>query len=326
VEYSIPIGRLGCSGQLPENEGKEADLARLLWPHPKRIINGKEVQMKKVTIHTLMDKKKNKQPITWLTAYDYPMAQLEEKAGVDIILVGDSIGMTTFGYESTLPVTMDLIIPHTQAVRKGAPNVFLIGDMPYMTYQISTEEAIRNAGRFMAECACDAIKLEGGREVLDTVKAMIRATIPVVGHLGLTPQSIAMFGGFKAQGRDASTALRIIEDAQALEEAGVFMILLEGIPPEVARVITEKAKVPIVGIGAGPHVDGQCLIVHDMLGMFQAFTPKFVKRYANIGEQIVKALETFKEDVNKGEFPAPEHCYKMPEEEVQKLLKMLAQK
>ena len=282
--------------------------------------------MEKVTIHTLMDKKKNKQPITWLTAYDYPMAQLEEKAGVDIILVGDSIGMTTFGYESTLPVTMDLIIPHTQAVRKGAPNVFLIGDMPYMTYQISTEEAIRNAGRFMAECACDAIKLEGGREVLDTVKAMIRATIPVVGHLGLTPQSIAMFGGFKAQGRDASTALRIIEDAQALEEAGVFMILLEGIPPEVARVITEKAKVPIVGIGAGPHVDGQCLIVHDMLGMFQAFTPKFVKRYANIGEQIVKALETFKEDVNKGEFPAPEHCYKMPEEEVQKLLKMLAQK
>jgi 3-methyl-2-oxobutanoate hydroxymethyltransferase len=297
-----------------------------LGPHPKRIINGKEVQMKKVTIHTLMDKKKNKQPITWLTAYDYPMAQLEEKAGVDIILVGDSIGMTTFGYESTLPVTMDLMIPHTQAVRKGAPNVFLIGDMPYMTYQISTEEAIRNAGRFMAECACDAIKLEGGREVLDTVKAMIRATIPVVGHLGLTPQSIAMFGGFKAQGRDASTALRIIEDAQALEEAGVFMILLEGIPPEVARVITERAKVPIVGIGAGPHVDGQCLIVHDMLGMFQAFTPKFVKRYANIGEQIVKALETFKEDVNKGEFPAPEHCYKMPEEEVQKLLKMLAQK
>ena len=282
--------------------------------------------MKKVTIHTLMDKKKNKQPITWLTAYDYPMAQLEEKAGVDIILVGDSIGMTTFGYESTLPVTMDLMIPHTQAVRKGAPNVFLIGDMPYMTYQISTEEAIRNAGRFMAECACDAIKLEGGREVLDTVKAMIRATIPVVGHLGLTPQSIAMFGGFKAQGRDASTALRIIEDARALEEAGVFMILLEGIPPEVARVITERAKVPIVGIGAGPHVDGQCLIVHDMLGMFQAFTPKFVKRYANIGEQIVKALETFKEEVNKGEFPAPEHCYKMPDEEVQKLLKMLAQK
>jgi 3-methyl-2-oxobutanoate hydroxymethyltransferase len=282
--------------------------------------------MKKVTIHTLMDKKKNKQPITWLTAYDYPMAQLEEKAGIDIILVGDSIGMTTFGYESTLPVTMDLMIPHTQAVRKGAPNVFLIGDMPYMTYQVSTEEAIRNAGRFMAECACDAIKLEGGREVLDTVKAMIRATIPVVGHLGLTPQSIGMFGGFKAQGRDASTARRIIEDAQALEEAGVFMILLEGIPPEVARVITERAKIPIVGIGAGPHVDGQCLIVHDMLGMFQAFTPKFVKRYANVGEQIVKALETFKEDVAKGEFPAPEHCYKMPEEEVQKLLKMLAQK
>ncbi|MBM4329985.1 MAG: 3-methyl-2-oxobutanoate hydroxymethyltransferase [Deltaproteobacteria bacterium] len=279
--------------------------------------------MKKVTIHTLMEKKKNKQLITWLTAYDYPTAQLEEKAGIDIILVGDSIGMTTFGFDSTLPVTMDLIIPHTQAVRKGAPNTFLIGDMPYMTYQISNKEAVRNAGRFMAECGCDAIKLEGGREILDTVKALIKATIPVVGHLGLTPQSIAMFGGFKAQGRDAATALRIIEDAKALEEAGVFMILLEGIPPEVGKIITERAQIPIIGIGAGPHTDGQCLIVHDMLGMFEAFTPKFVKKYANIGEQIVKALEAFKEDVYKGGFPGPEHCYKMPEAEVQKLKEML---
>lgn len=279
--------------------------------------------MKKVTIHTLMEKKKNKQLITWLTAYDYPTAQLEEKAGIDIILVGDSIGMTTFGFDSTLPVTMDLIIPHTQAVRKGAPNAFLIGDMPYMTYQISIQEAVRNAGRFMAECGCDAIKLEGGREILDTVKALIKATIPVVGHLGLTPQSIAMFGGFKVQGRDAATALRIIEDAKAQEEAGVFMILLEGIPPEVGKIITERAQIPIIGIGAGPYTDGQCLIVHDMLGMFEAFTPKFVKKYANIGEQIVKALEAFKEDVHKGGFPGPEHCYKMPEAEVQKLKEML---
>jgi 3-methyl-2-oxobutanoate hydroxymethyltransferase len=281
---------------------------------------------KKVTIHTLMKKKRDQEPITWLTAYDYPTAQLEEKAGIDIILVGDSIGMTIFGYDSTLPVTMDLLIPHTRAVRKGAPNAFLVGDMPYMSYQISPQEAIRNAGRFMAECGCDAVKLEGGREVIDTVKALIKATIPVVGHLGLTPQSIAMLGGFKAQGRDADTAMRIIEDAKALEEAGVCFILLEAIPPEVSKLITQNAQVPIIGIGAGPHVDGQCLIVHDMLGMFEAFTPKFVKKYADIGDQIVQALEAFKEDVNKGAFPGPEHCYGMPEEEAQKLERYLAEK
>jgi 3-methyl-2-oxobutanoate hydroxymethyltransferase len=279
--------------------------------------------MEKVTVHTLLEKKRKRQPITWLTAYDYPMAQMEEKAGIDIILVGDSIGMTTFGYESTLPVTMDLLIPHTAAVRKGAPNVFLIGDMPYMSYQVSIEEAIRNAGRFMAECGCDAVKLEGGREMLDVVRAIVRATIPVVGHLGLTPQSIAMLGGFKAQGRDASTALRIIEDAKALEEAGICLLLLEAVPPEVGKIITEKASIPVCGIGAGPHVDGQCLIVHDMLGMFEAFTPKFVKRYATIGEQIVKALGDFREDVEKGAFPGPEHCYGMPKEETEKLRGLL---
>jgi 3-methyl-2-oxobutanoate hydroxymethyltransferase len=279
--------------------------------------------LKKITIHTLLEKKKAKQAITWLTAYDFPMAQFEEKAGIDIILVGDSIGMTTFGYDSTLPVTMDLLIPHTQAVRKGAPNVFLIGDMPYMTYQVCPQEAVRNAGRFMAECGCDAIKLEGGREVLDTIRAIIRATVPVVGHLGLTPQSIAMLGGFKAQGRDAAAAVRLIEDAQLLEEAGVCMILLEAVPPEVAKIVTERAQIPIVGIGAGPHVDGQCLIVHDMLGMFEAFTPKFVKKYANIGGQIVAALKEFTQDVARGGFPAVEHCYKMPEAELLKLKELL---
>jgi 3-methyl-2-oxobutanoate hydroxymethyltransferase len=279
--------------------------------------------VKKVTVHTLIEKKKAKQPITWLTAYDFPMAQFEEKAGIDIILVGDSIGMTTFGFTSTLPVTMDLLIPHTQAVRKGAPNVFLIGDMPYMTYQVCPKEAVRNAGRFMAECGCDAIKLEGGREVLDTIQAILRATVPVVGHLGLTPQSIAMLGGFKAQGRDAAAAMRLIEDARLLEEAGVSMILLEAVPPEVAKIVTERAQIPIVGIGAGPHVDGQCLIVHDMLGMFEAFTPKFVKKYAKIGEQIVSALKEFTADVARGGFPSPEHCYKMPEAELNKLEQLL---
>jgi len=279
--------------------------------------------MEKVTIATLMAKKLKRQPITFLTGYDYPMAQMEEKAEIDIILVGDSIGMTVFGYDSTLPVTMDIMISHAAAVRRGAPNVFLIGDMPYMSYQVSIEEAIRNAGRFMAECGCDAVKLEGGREVFDVVKAIVKATIPVMGHLGLTPQSIAMLGGFKAQGRDARTALRIIEDAQALEEAGISLLLLEAVPPEVAKIITERARIPVIGIGAGPHVDGQCLIAHDLLGMFEAFTPKFVKKYANIGEQIVKALRDFKEDVEKGGFPGPEHCYGMPEEEIERLQRML---
>ncbi len=282
--------------------------------------------MKRVTIHTLLEKKQKKEPITWLTAYDLPMAQMEEKAEIDIILVGDSIGMTVFGYDSTLPVTMDLLIPHTQAVRKGAPNVFLIGDMPYMTYQISKEEAIRNAGRFMAECGCDAVKLEGGREVLETVEALLKATIPVVAHLGLTPQSIAMFGGFKAQGRNAAGALRIIEDAKALEEAGVMMILLEAVPPEVGKIVTERSQVPVIGIGAGPYTDGQCLVVHDMLGMFEAFTPKFAKKYADIREQTIKAFQVFRDEVNKGEFPKPEHCYRMPKEEVEKLEEMLQEK
>ena len=279
--------------------------------------------MKKVTIHTLLEKKEKKEQITWLTAYDFPMAQMEEKAEIDIILVGDSIGMTVYGYDSTLPVTMDLLIPHTRAVRKGAPNVFLVGDMPYMTYQITKEEAIRNAGRFMAECGCDAIKLEGGREVVETVKALIKATIPVVAHLGLTPQSIAMFGGFKAQGRDAAGALRIIEDSKALEEVGVCMILLEAVPPEVGKIVTERAKVPVIGIGAGPYCDGQCLVVHDVLGMFEAFTPKFAKQYVDLREQAIKAFEAFKDDLKKGEFPKPEHCYRMPAEEVTKLEEML---
>ena len=279
--------------------------------------------MEKVTIKTLMEKKMNHQKITWLTAYDYPTAQMEEKAGIDIILFGDSIGMTIFGYKSTLPVTMDLLIPHTAAVRRGAPNVFLMGDMPYMTYQISVQEAIRNAGRFMAECDCDAVKLEGGREMLDVIKGLIKATIPVVGHLGLTPQSIAMLGGFKAQGRNADNAMKIIEDAKILEEAGICILLLEAIPPEVAKIITERAKIPVCGIGAGPYVDGQCMIVHDMLGMFEAFTPKFAKKYANIGEQIVKALRVFAEETEKGIFPAPEHCYRMPQEEIERLEKML---
>lgn len=278
--------------------------------------------MAKITIQTLREKKKRHEPMTFLTAYDYPFAMLEQRAGIDVVLVGDSMGMVVFGYESTLPVTMDLMIPHVKAVRLGAPEVYLVGDMPYMSYQVSVSEAIRNAGRFMAECGCDAVKLEGGREVAETVRAMVNATIPVMGHIGLTPQAVAQLGGYKAQGRDLDTAKRLIEDAQILEEAGASTLLLEAVPAEVAKIITERAGVPVFGIGAGPHCDGQVLVIHDMIGMFDRHTPKFVKKYREIGSQIVEALQEFKRDVSERKFPGPEHCYPMPEEVAAELKKL----
>jgi len=272
----------------------------------------------KVTILTLRDKVEKGQQITMITGYDYPLALLEERAGMDIILVGDSLAMTVLGYESTLPATMDVMIEHAKAVRRGAPAAYVIGDMPYMSYQISVEEAVRNAGRFMKEAGTDAIKLEGGRNVVDIIKALTKATIPVMGHLGLTPQSTAMLGGFKAQGRDIAAAELIIEDAKALEEAGVSSLLLEAVPPEVAKVVTKNANIPVIGIGAGPHCHGQLLIVHDMLGFFDAFTPKFVKKYADMTTVIVGALSEYKQDVENGAFPMDEHCYKMQAEALSK--------
>ncbi|MFH1114846.1 MAG: 3-methyl-2-oxobutanoate hydroxymethyltransferase [Pseudomonadota bacterium] len=268
--------------------------------------------MPKTTIQNLRDKKARGEKMTFLTAYDYPFALLEQKAGIDVVLVGDSMGMVMFGYDSTLPVTMDLMIPHVKAVRLGAPDVYLVGDMPYMSYQVSKSEAIRNAGRFMAECGCDAIKLEGGAAVADTVKALVDATIPVMGHIGLTPQSAAQLGGFKAQGRDIETAKKLIEDAVVLEEAGVSTLLMEAVPSEVAAVITKRAKVPTFGIGAGPHCDGQVLVIHDILGMFDRRVPKFVKKYREVGDLISEALADFKKEVAEGSFPAVEHCYPMP--------------
>lgn len=277
--------------------------------------------MAKITIQTLRDKKERGERMTFLTAYDHPTAMLEQKAGIDVILVGDSMGMVVFGYNSTLPVTMDLMMPHVQAVRLGAPDVYLVGDMPYMSYQVSKSEAIRNGGRFMAEAGCDGVKLEGGREMAETVRAMVDATIPVMGHIGLTPQAAAQLGGFKAQGRDLTTASRLIEDAAILEEAGVSTLLLEAVPAEVARIITRRSSVPVFGIGAGPHCDGQVLVIHDMLGFFDR-TPKFVKRYANVGAQIVEALGAFKQDVAGGTFPAAEHCYPMPADVAEELEKL----
>ncbi|CVK20809.1 3-methyl-2-oxobutanoate hydroxymethyltransferase [Sporomusa sphaeroides] len=277
----------------------------------------------KVTIPYLMEKKAKKEQITMITGYDYPMALLEEKAGIDIILCGDSLGMTVYGFDGTLPVTMDMMIVHSAAVKRGAPNAFVIGDMPFLSYQVSPQEAVRNAGRFMKEANVDCIKLEGGAAMAETVKAIVNAGIPVMGHLGLTPQSTSALGGFKAQGRSAEAACRIIEDAAALEAAGVCSILLEAIPPEVARIITESSKVPIISIGAGIHCDGQLLIVHDMLGFFDRFVPKFVKKYANMNGVILEALLQYKAEVEQGVFPGKEQCYGMPAEELGKLNDML---
>ncbi|NLO96674.1 MAG: 3-methyl-2-oxobutanoate hydroxymethyltransferase [Peptococcaceae bacterium] len=277
----------------------------------------------KVTIHSLQEKVRNGEKITMLTCYDYPMALLEEKAGIDIILCGDSMAMTVFGHENTLGMTMDPMILHAQAVRKGAPGAFLVGDMPYMSYQISPQEAIRNAGRYMAEAGCDAVKLEGGANMAKTVEALVNATIPVMGHLGLPPQSIAQLGGFKSQGRDAEGAKKIIEDARILEEAGISLLLLEAVPPEVGAIIAERAKIPVIGIGAGPHVHGQLLIVHDALGFFDAFTPKFVKKYLDLNSSILEALENYKQDVVEGRFPQEEHCYKFKAGELEKLYQQL---
>jgi 3-methyl-2-oxobutanoate hydroxymethyltransferase len=209
---------------------------------------------------------------------------------------------------------MDLMLPHVKAVRKAAPDPYLVGDMPYMSYQISKEEAIRNGGRHMAEGGCDAVKLEGGGEMADTIRAMTDATIPVMGHIGLTPQSAAQLGGYKAQGRDLRTARKLIEDAKILEEAGACSLLIEAVPAQVADIITKRSEIPVFGIGAGPHCDGQVLVIHDMLGVYDRKAPKFVKKYADIGNQILTALKEFKDEVTNGQFPAEEHCYPMPEE------------
>jgi 3-methyl-2-oxobutanoate hydroxymethyltransferase len=277
--------------------------------------------MPKITIQTLRDKKAKGEPVTFLTAYDFSFAILEQKAEIDVILVGDSLGMVVYGYDSTLPVTMDLMIPHVRTVRKGAPDVFLVGDMPYMSYQPSITDAIRNGGRFMVE-GCDCVKLEGGREMALTVRAMVDATIPVMGHIGLTPQAAAQLGGYKAQGRDIATAKKLIEDATILEDAGACSILLEAVPAEVAEVIRRKASIPIFGIGAGPHCDGQVLVIHDMLGMFDRKAAKFVKRYCEAGNLILEALQEFKKEVGSGTFPAPEHCYPMPKDVAEELKKL----
>ena len=279
---------------------------------------------KKITLPYLFKKVADGEPITWLTCYDYPTAYLQEQAGIEMILVGDSLGMTMLGYESTLPVTMDDMLRHTQAVRRGAPTAFIIGDMPYMTYQPSVETAIRNAGRFMAEAATDAIKLEGGAAMADRIKGIVDAGIPAIGHLGLTPQSVSALGGFKVQGRDASLAKKIIDDAKALEQAGAFMILLEMVPDRVCKLITERAENCIImSLGSGPHAHGQLLIYHDMFGLYPRFKPKMAKVFGNAGEVILNGLKGYHAEVIGKKFPQEENWFGMKDEEYDELVKIL---
>ncbi len=283
-------------------------------------------ERKKVTLPDLMKKRTDKVPITMITCYDYAMADLVEKSGSDMVLVGDSLGMTMLGYAGTLPVTMDDMVRHAAGVRRGTPNAWLIGDMPYMTYQPSVETAVRNAGRFMAECACDAIKLEGGAEMADRMYAIAKSGIPAMGHLGLTPQSVTALGGFRVQGKSAASAKRIIDDAKALEDAGAFSILLEMVPDRVCQIITERAGIPIISLGSGPYADGQLLIFHDMFGLYPKFKPKMAKVYGNAGEVILNGLKQYVAEVTGQEFPQPENWFGMKDEEYAELQQMLGEK
>ncbi len=279
---------------------------------------------KKMTLPGLYQKVADKQPITWLTCYDYPTAYMQDQAGVDMILVGDSLGMTMLGFDSTLPVTMDDMIRHSAAVRRGAPNVWLVGDMPYMTYQPSVESAIRNAGRFMAEAGCDCIKLEGGVAMADRIKGIVDAGIPAIGHLGLTPQSVSALGGFKLQGKSAALAKKIVDDAKALEDAGAFCILLELVPDRLCKLITERAKNAIImSLGSGPDAHGQLLIYHDAFALYPKFKPRMAKVFADAGAVIREGLNGYVKEVTEKTFPAKENWFGMPDEEYDELLKML---
>jgi 3-methyl-2-oxobutanoate hydroxymethyltransferase len=277
------------------------------------------MERKKVTIADLKQKKATGQKITMMTAYDYPTANLVDQAGIDTILVGDSLGMVVLGYESTVPVTMDEMIHHCKAVCKGAKGSFVIGDMPFMSYQISVERAIENAGRFIKEAGCESVKLEGGSEMVPVVKGIVDAGIPVCAHIGLTPQTATKLSGFKVQGKDADSARALVKSAKALEEAGAFMIVMECIPDILAAKITKELTIPTIGIGAGRDCDGQVLVYHDLVGLFERFTPRFVKQYINLSPKIREALIQFKEEVEAGAFPGPEHSFAMKEEEAEKI-------
>jgi 3-methyl-2-oxobutanoate hydroxymethyltransferase len=277
------------------------------------------MQNEKMTLARIKQKKKNGEKITMLTAYDYSAATLVDQAGIDTILIGDSLGNVMLGYDSTVPVTMDEMLHHCKAVSRAVKSGFVIGDMPFMSYHVSIEKAIENAGRFLKEANCDSVKLEGGSEMAATVKAIVNAGIPVCGHLGLTPQTATMLGGYKVQGKDAASARRIIRAAKDLEDAGAFMIVFECIPDALAARITSDLNIPTIGIGAGPNCDGQVLVYHDLLGLYERFTPKFVKQYLKLAPMIKDAIKQYKADVESGQFPAPEHIFRMDQGEAEKL-------
>lgn len=274
---------------------------------------------KKKSIVDLYDLKRRGEKAVWMTAYDAPTAACAEAAGLDMLLVGDSLGMCVYGMPNTLPVTMEMCLEHSRAVRRAAPDTFVIGDMPFLSYQTSTADAVYNAGRFLKECNLDAVKLEGGIRVAGQIRAIADAGIVVFGHIGLTPQSSGQLGGFKAQGRTLESARLVLADALAVEAAGAHFLLVEAVAPEVTALIHRKLHIPVYGIGAGPGCDGQVLIVSDVLGIFETFTPKFVKRYANLAEEMKRAFAAYAADVRSGAFPGPEHVYKMLPEEASRL-------
>lgn len=278
---------------------------------------------KKKTILDFLKMKEAGERFSKLAIYDFTSAWLAEQAGLEMILVGDSMGNVVYGYDGTVPVVMDQMIFHAQAVRKGAPNTFIVGDLPFLSYQTSVEDAVRNAGRFYKEAGMDAVKLEGGTQMAPQIRAIADAGMLVMAHIGLTPQSASALGGFRVQGNTAEAAMRVLADAFALEEAGAFMVLLEGVPAETGKLVTEKLRVPTIGVGAGPYTDGQAVLLSDLLGMYPVFTPKFVKKYANMGEEAIKAVREYVGEIKSGAFPGPEHCYKMREGENERLEAML---
>lgn len=277
------------------------------------------MERKKINIPDIQKKKNEGKKITLLTAYDYPSGRLIDEAGVDIILIGDSLAMTVLGYESTVPVTMDEMVHHAKAVKRGVRYALMVGDMPFMTYNIGDKETVRNAGRFIKEGGCGAVKIEGGIEMTGVVKTLVKAGIPVLGHIGLTPQTAVQLGGFKVQGKDAKSAQRLLDSAIALERAGCFAVILECVPDKLAKLITEKLEIPTIGIGAGPYCDGQALVTNDMIGLFDRFTPRFVKKYADLWPLLLNAFKRYRDEVESGKFPNEEHSFTMNASELKNI-------
>lgn len=280
-------------------------------------------QPKKLTIFDVQAKVARGEPIFQVTAVDFPTAQLVDEAGIDFILIGDSLGMTSLGYAGTVPVTMEEMIHHAKAISRAAKRAILVGDLPFGAYHATSQDAVRNAVRMLKEGGADVVKLEGGEEFAPIVNAIVRAGVPVMGHIGLTPQLVSKLGGFKVQGKDVATSMQLIRDAEALEEAGAFAIVLEAIPDRIAEIITDRLEIPTIGIGAGPHCDGQNLVLHDMVGLFRRFRPKFVKQYVDVWPMMSQALADFQEDVREGEFPKQEHSFTIKDDEYEAVLRAL---